>query len=94
MAAYKRFPVDLPRNSTLVWTISRTTDGFRVSCNDIEVLDLALSDEVCDRVPDDNYIGWKQSYAREIASVTFKRTRDAAKAFQTSSFYCHYIIFL
>ena len=61
------FPVDLPSGTTKVWTITLTrTSGIRlrVQCNDVEVLNVVISDTICGHTV---YTRWD----RQVGKILF-----------------------
>ena len=81
--SYTDFPATLPSSKDKIWRITLTrTSGvrLRINCNDVEVLDVVLSDRVCS----DNR--WSTNWNGDVERIEF-RSRDTA-----SDHYRPYII--
>ena len=67
-SSYSNFPVTLPSNIDKIWTVTLSkTSGIRVMvhCNDVEVLNLVLSDSTCSS----SY--WSKQWNREVKAINF-----------------------
>ena len=65
-SSYTEFPVTLPSTTDKVWRITLTRSSgvrFIIHCNNVEVLNVLLSDTSCDDS------GWSRSWNRETAYI-------------------------
>ena len=72
-----QFPVSLPPETDKTWKISYSPAEKRVVyyCNEVEVLNLVLSDSVCDRTD----IDWKETWEQgEPIQINFPTAHDTA----------------
>ena len=70
----RNFPdeVVLPIDSDHVWTITKTYPGPRITvqCNEVTVVDVTMSNEVCDR----SY--WEPTWSKDVAKIKFSLNSD------------------
>lgn len=76
-------PVKVPAgDTTLVWTIYRTFHRVVVICDTLTLLDITLTDEMCDRLAE-----WGVMWGREVGKVqlTTYSSRDEGRV---NNYYC------
>ena len=64
------FPTDLPSETVKIWkvTLSRTSDiRLQIQCNNIEVVDVVLSDTTCA-----DTIDWRTNWNGNVKKIMFK----------------------
>ena len=63
----KNFPTALPSETDKVWTITRSsgTPSVVIHCNNKEVLNVVLSDSICDNS------GWRAIWSRDAEKISF-----------------------
>ena len=69
------FPTKLPTDTNKVWKISLTrTSGIRlvIHCNEVEVLDLLMSDSTC------GYGSWNFHWSKDVEKIRFKSIDTAS----------------
>ena len=73
------FPENIvPSETSKIWriTLNRISNvGIVVYCNDVEVLNIAVSDVIC---TDSN---WSEYWSREVGRIYFNQTKDTATDF-------------
>ena len=72
---YKLFPVSPPVAKDRVWNITKTEKpGLKVVCNDVTVLDVALSDGVCTEFTGN----WSTLWTKKVTQIEFPSTDTAS----------------
>ena len=74
--SFTNFPSTLPSAVDKVWRISLTkTSGITllIHCNDVEVLNLLLSDEICN-----GYRDWRDFWSRDVEKIAFSEHDTAS----------------
>ena len=78
---YTDFSTTLPDAKEKVWRITRTrTSGIRlqIHCNDVEVLNIQLSDATCD------YSSWENNWCRNVTQIRFSSGDSASDYYKLS----------
>ena len=78
---YTNFQTDPPISKDRIWRITklRTSEGTRlhIHCNDVEVLDLLLSDRNCETNKN-----WNEIWSREVKMIDFNSQDTASHYFR------------
>ena len=77
---WQPLPNNLPMEQDKTWLITKTFKRMKVSCNGVEVLDVELNDEVCDRTNLKSL--WSAYWAREITTFFIPTTDDASISYK------------
>ncbi|KAL5247451.1 hypothetical protein ACHWQZ_G019360, partial [Mnemiopsis leidyi] len=79
--SWTNFPADLPPETDKVWkiTLTRTSDVPRVvlHCNNVEVLNVTMSDSTCD-----SRSGWSTIWSRNVDKIMFGYSDTASDYFR------------
>jgi len=84
-SGFTNFPTNLPSDNDKVWRVTLTrTSGIRlvVHCNEVEVLNILMSDSTCDE-PE-----WSFSWSGEVAKIKFHSGDTASDYYQTQPGSC------
>ena len=77
--SYIDFPIDLPSETVKVWTVSLTRQKGEphvvLHCNNVEVLNVVLSDNTCTRSK------WNDNWSKNINEIMFPSSVDSASDF-------------
>ena len=78
------FPTELPNAKEKIWRITKTQTSesilLQIHCNDVELLNLSLSDSTCNGDK-----RWKKYWPRKVNAITFNPFTDNASDFYRSS---------
>ena len=78
------FPIALPTDTNKVWKVSLTRiSGIRlvIHCNDVEVLNILMSDSTCD---DER---WSEYWSRDVEKIRFKYSDTASDCYRLMGTY-------
>ena len=76
------FPTRLPDATEKVWRIKKTKSsgiGIQVHCNDVKVLDVVLSDELCS-----TYSSWNTVWSKDMVKMSFHDSDTASDYYRLS----------
>jgi len=79
--SYTSFPTTPPTETEKIWRIaytqSQTSQQIEIFCNDVKVLELLLSDDVCDDSD------WRDYWERDVKKITFYYSDTASDKYCT-----------